>query len=374
MPNPTEVCTVIIGGQQYSSWKTVAVNNSYSHGGATAEVSILEVDLGSPSGATQQISVGQRCQVLLGGVLAVDGWIQTREAAYTPQMHGLMIKVVSNTILAAKSSVQTSPGQFKNQTISQIANSILSPLGIAFKYGASGAPSMAEKVFERVSLNVGETIYEAVARLAWMRNLFLIGDVQGNIVATRANGSEATVAQLVEGGNIKSANAVLSNSLVLENYAGTGQNSSNDQRNGRPAAAVSATATSFGEPRTYKNVHMPQVGDPQDAQMVVNREAAQDVYDSVEIMIVVPGWFGPAGELWIQDLGQKISINSPMLFPASFDQSKTPLYLKGVTHRQNDATGTETELNICIAQGLGGDPPATSADFNGTTSVPQAPD
>lgn len=370
MPNPQEVATIIVNGQQYSSWKTVLVNNSYSHGGATAEVSILEVDLGSPNGAAQQIAVGQKCQVLLGGILAVDGWIQTRQAAYTPQAHGLMIHVVSTTILAVKSSVQTNPGQFKNQSISQIANAILSPLGIVFKYGASGVPALAEKIFERVSLNVGETIFEAVARLARMRNLFLVGDVQGNIVATRASGSEATVAQLVEGGNIKSANAVLSNSLVLEKYAGQGQNSSTDQRNARPAAAVAATATSFGEPNTYKNVVMPQIGDAQDAKMVVDREAAQDVYDSVDITVIVPGWFGPAGELWLQDLGQKITINSPMLLPASFNQT---LYLRGVTHRQSDATGTETELNICIAQGLGGDPPATSADFNGTSAVPQAP-
>jgi hypothetical protein len=41
------------------------------------------------------------------------------------------------------------------------------------------------------------------------------------------------------------------------------------------------------------------------------------------------------------------------------------LYLRGVTHRQSDASGTETELSLCLANGLGGDPPANAQESQG---------
>jgi len=138
MPKPQEVATITVNGQKYTSWKTVSVSRSYLHGGSVAEVSILE--LGLDQGRAQRIEVGQPAQVLLGSVLVLDGVIEMRQASYNAEQHGLMIRIVSNTILTVKSSVSTKPGQFKNQSISQIANAVLSPVGVSFGYDRRGHP------------------------------------------------------------------------------------------------------------------------------------------------------------------------------------------------------------------------------------------
>lgn len=370
MPNPQEVATIIVGGQQYSSWKTVSVQRSYEHGGAVGEFDIIEI--GDPTqGVAQGITVASPCQIQLGGVQVLDGFVEMVQRAYTAGQHGVKIRVVSKTILTVKSSVRTSPGQFKNYTLTSLVNSIAGPLGVSFSYDAAGAPPNAEKPFERVSLNVGESMFNAIARLARMRNVFMTDDANGNLVGTRATGSGGSGVQLTEGVNIKSAIAVLSSRNVLEGYESQGQNFSTDQRNGRPASGIAATGGASGEPGTYKNTTMPMPGDSTDAAMHCQNVIAHDSATSEEITVVTQGWFADGGNLWIAMLGQPITINSPLLFPN--DQSMS-LYIRSVTHKQSDATGSETEIVCCNAFGLGGDAPVGAQEPGGSPAQPEAPD
>jgi prophage tail gpP-like protein len=205
-----------------------------------------------------------------------------------------------------------------------------------------------------------------------MRNIYLTDDANGNIVGMRASGSGGSGAQLTEGGNIKSAIAVLSTRDALEQYDVQGQNFSTDQRWGRQASAVSATGGYSGEPGTYKNTTMPMPGDSTDAAMYCQRVIGEDAARSVEVTVVVRGWFADGGNLWIAMIGQQVTVNSPLLFPNDKTMS---LYIRGVTHKQNDATGTETEIVLCNIFGLGGDAPAgTDETMPGGTPTPATPD
>ena len=356
MPNPIEVATITVNGQQFKSWKTVSVERSFVETGSLAEVSVI--DTATTAGAvaaTQPIVVGSAAQVSLGGVQVLDGFVSMRQAVLTPEAHGVLIRISSNTILTVNSSVTTSPGQFKGYTISALANSILSPLGLTFKYGPDGAPPGAENPFERVSLLVGEGIHDVIARLARMRNLFLTDDAQGNVVASRATGAGGSVAQLTEGQNFKSGTAVLRNDSILSQYKLTGQNFGSDEHWGAAAAAVSASAAVSGaQPGTFKNVNMPMVGNSADAAMHLNRVIADDKSTAFDITITTKGWFTSDGNLWMALIGKPVTLISPTLLPAGFDQSK--IRIKGVTHKQNDATGTETELHLCNSEALGANP------------------
>jgi hypothetical protein len=95
--------------------------------------------------------------------------------------------------------------------------------------------------------------------------------------------------------------------------------------------------------------------------MVVDNETAQDAATSADVTIVVQGWFIDQTTLWLQKIGQKMTVYSPMLFPSD----SMDLYLRGVTSRQNDAAGTESELSLCLPTGLGGDAPANAQETQG---------
>jgi len=55
------------------------------------------------------------------------------------------------------------------------------------------------------------------------------------------------------------------------------------------------------------------------------------------------------GTLWINNLREAITINSPMLVP----KNPFTLLLRGVKHLQDSEEGTRTELNLCIPRGIG---------------------
>ena len=90
---------------------------------------------------------------------------------------------------------------------------------------------------------------------------------------------------------------MLSTRDALEQYSVQGQNFSTDQRWGRQASAVSATGGYTGEPGTYKCITMSAPGDNTDAVLNCQRVIGEDAARSVEVTVVVRGWFADSGNL-----------------------------------------------------------------------------
>ena len=65
--------------------------------------------------------------------------------------------------------------------------------------------------------------------------------------------------------------------------------------------------------------------------------------------ITVPGWFLDNGDLWINHVGDLVSIQSPMLVPGG----NISLAIKGVIHRQDSVNGTQTVVEVCDPGSLG---------------------
>ena len=109
------------------------------------------------------------------------------------------------------------PGQFKNQTLKQLANAAAGQYGV--RPDAQGAIDGAEKLFERVSVHLGESHrFSLSCRLAQMRNVHITDDEIGNIVGMRGGGT--TVAELQEGRNILSAELIWSNDTAVDKFTG----------------------------------------------------------------------------------------------------------------------------------------------------------
>ena len=350
MPKATEIAEVRINGQIFRDWKTVSVEATYLQPVRQCVLQTVEPKASGKGWSSLKIKPDDAAVVNLAGRTAINGKVSIRQVSYNAQQHGLQIVIVSPAQATVKSSVEVKPGQFKNQTLQQIGNSLLQPFGLSFKFGGS-TPQGADKPFPKVNLGFGETVFSFLESLARMRNVYLRDDADGNLVATRATGNEGSVGGLVEGKNIKAATAILRDDYVLAKINITGQKPGGDQAWGDDARDVSATAKTDAGNATYGSQVMEHPGDKQDAAMRADREMGENMATTVDVTVVVRGWLLTDGSLWLDHLGEKVSVNSPMLFP----NDRMDLYIRAVSHRQADGVqqGTETELDLCLANGLG---------------------
>jgi prophage tail gpP-like protein len=352
MPNPQEIATVVANGLVYAGWTSVQIERRFPDSISHMRLEIAEQSAGRAAGGARPLAVRDLAQGLLGGRQVINGKVTLRQVSYDKGQHTVLIVVSSKTFVMNCSTVDGTPGFYQNYTLQQIGEAVAGKVGVGFQI--MGAPPGADKIFPRVSEHIGETRFNFLSRLAGQRNLYLRDDGNGTIVCTRGVGG--IVATLNEGGpnrNIKSASLTLNDlefgnplRTVGDNIAGSSTGIFDDNA----ARDVSATSTSPNVPADRpQTVTMPQPGDNQDAMMYVARVAAFNIATYLNGQIIVPGWFLDNGDLWIEHIGDLVSINSPMLVPSG----PIALAIKGVIHRQDSENGTETVIEVCDPQSLG---------------------
>jgi prophage tail gpP-like protein len=356
MPNPLEIATVVAGGKKYSDWQSVQITKRYDDIIMHMQLTVAEKSQKLsppfsilPGPAQQQLMPGVSAQGYLAGKLAITGQVCRRQPAYDKNSHLCQIVVAGKSMIADVSSVDGTPGFYKNYTLAQIAQAVLGKVGVPFQI--KGSPPGADKIFPRVSEHIGETRYHFISRLCEMRNLYLCPDSGGGLVATRGTGG--VCANLIEGGNILSARLLLRNDDYANPSRSIGANfggsltTIDDNACRDVVATVTSPNMAADRPCT---VMMPQPGDNEDAAMYAARVAALNLATYIDGDIAVPGWLiDGGGDLWLDHVGDLVAINSPMLVPGG----KITLALKGVVSRQDSEDGTQSVLEVCDPGALG---------------------
>jgi prophage tail gpP-like protein len=246
------------------------------------------------------------------------------------------------------STPTASTGQYKGSTLSQIANAITKPYGIAFKLKGDNLAG-TEKPFERVSIHWGETALQAIERLARFRNVHLVDDEHGDLVALRASASATSIADLVEGKNIEQAHLIMNRNEGIGQYEGVAQQFGTDQHHSDDARDIHATAKNPAITAYRPSVVVAEMtADKQDLVHRLNFEVATNMATIVEAHITVPGWLHPGGKLWCEHMSKPVMIYAPSLFPTDLMQ----LWIKGVKHRQSNEEGTISIIECCLENAL----------------------
>jgi prophage tail gpP-like protein len=369
MPKPQEIAVVVAAGQRYDTWESIEIERTYENVVSEMRLTAAEPSNLSQGFAALKLKPKDPAQGYLAGRLAISGYVWLRHSSYDAETHAVQFGIASVVQRTTLSTVDAAPGQYLNSTLAQIAGAVFGKIGVGFSI--VGSPPGANKPFERVSEHVGETRFQFIERLARFRNLQLIDDGHGNVLATRGpvGGVAAT---LQEGRNIKRAQLVLKISETADFIQFVGQNFSNDEHWGDASRDIAASAADpDGNPQTPIKLIAEQPGDAADLQMRVNREVAANSAYYADGTITVQGWLLDDGSLWIEHVGALVTINSPMLVPTG----SITLWIKGVIHRQNGESGTETD--VLVADHLAsGDFIATTGDgdLGGPSLGPAQPD
>ena len=364
MPRATEVAEVAVNGQRYGNWDTVSVTRSGQDLIPRFNFSAASPLESSPNWAGMKLGIGSDCQVYLAGRKVVDGKILTRQVAYNAQQHGLEVGGASRINTITRATVDhEQQSEFKNSSLSQVANALLQKFNI--KFSLKGSTDGADKPFEKVSVQPGETVFQAIERLCRMRNIYMIPGMDENILGYRLGDASGAVADLQEGRNILSCS-------VAENYEGAfseisavGQQPRNDDHNGDAARDVKAKVTNSSVPEHAPLIIMAEMpGDQTDMKMRAQHENGENIATQINAQIEVQGWFKDDDTLWLEHVGDPVTIYSPM----AFTNDRMTLAIQDVVSTQS-AGGTKTTLTLVLPERFNGGGQISGAT-GGSAAVP----
>jgi prophage tail gpP-like protein len=365
MPSPQEICKVVAAGSEYKWWKEVEVVRDLNNWISSATLVVAELGEFN-SWKTVRLPPGVPAKVYLAGQLVETGAVAVRQVSYDGDSHNVRLIIQSKVADLIKSTLDMPPGQFKNQTLKQLANGAAGQYGVGLSF--KGAIDGIEKVFERVSIHLGESPFQFITRLATMRNVHITDDETGNLVGRR--GGSGTIAELQEGRNILSAELIWSNDTAVDKFTGDADLPGNDDHWSDKARATAAQATSSNTPAGFSKIIQriiaPMPGDAKDVQMFVNHAMNLNAATQFEANITVRGWLRDGGKAWVNDVGSFVTLYSPMLLP----QDTERLGIQTVTSRQSDSAGTTTTLGLVLPDRLGKDG-AFKSGGDGAPSTPE---
>ena len=190
------------GGLVYAGWTKVSVTRSLEAMAGSFDLELTYKFQGSSDkyrAFMEPIKQGEPCVVKIGNDPVITGYVDDWVPSYDDKQVIISVSGRDKTSDLIDCSIIYPSGQFVNQTLTQIANTVCKPFGIGVIVKADvGAP------FQRIQIEQGETPHELLTRLARQRGVLLTNDALGNLVITRASKDKAGVS-LILGENIKAA-------------------------------------------------------------------------------------------------------------------------------------------------------------------------
>ncbi|MGU3668012.1 phage baseplate assembly protein [Methylobacterium sp. A49B] len=368
MPSPDLYCEVRTTSGTYRDWLTVQVSQDIE----TRWMRTFRLTCAEPRDKViQRLKPGDRVDIAMAGFVVIDGgFIETRQAAYDANRHGVQISGYSKAGPLTKVSADAGTGQFRGYPIEAIANRLLKPHGLKFK--VQNGPDGWDTPFPNVVIHDGETPFDAISRLCRQRGLWLWAEANGDLAAGSKDASNGGGLVFTEGVNILSASCTITMPLA-EAIKGNAQQPGSDSLFGRKAAEISAQSKlSDGIPGLARNVLAEMPLSQKELQLRTNMEAQAIEASRLQVSLAYQGWLNPAGKLW--DLSEFVTVKSPMLFPT--ESGQLDLKAWGYTYAQTPEgqTTASVDLRNKAAWNVQHPDATTSDGFFGANPSPAQPE
>lgn len=224
--------TLHIGGTKYGGWKNVRI--SWSLEALAQSFQISGTERWTYEDDPVPIVEGDFCEVHLNGELRLTGFVDEVSAEYGPDSDGFDISGRSLTGDLVDSSAVGPPIQWIQTPVLEIARALCDPFSIDVSTETDLSP-----VVPKFAIQGGETVFDALSRLARIRGVFLYTTPKGDLVFRRL-GSDTTRTVLRYGDNVQRARLVRNWTDRFSKYLAKGQSSGSDAHFGRNAAGAKA--------------------------------------------------------------------------------------------------------------------------------------
>jgi prophage tail gpP-like protein len=368
MPNGEEIAVLTVNGQTFQDWESVWVRHRWHEAFHQFKFTAVERDPMPQYWTQTKFKPCDMCTITLGGQMAVNGTILTRQTVYDANSHGVQLSGVSLTYWGNKSSVWTDTMNFDGMTFEQIARKVTEPYNMNIQV----VGQLDAKPFDKLSAQYGETVWDFLERIGRDRSVVLGTGADGSMLLI-GNHTKPIVSDLIEGVNILRCSCTINVAPKFRHYGVAVQKPSSDQSSGVDANQILKLAQGTGCYPSFQLTNMEHPGDEDDAQKRANFEARWHEGYSVTAQVTVQGWLRAHGSLWT--VGDNVFVHSPM---AMLDQV---LKIQQATFMQDSKSGTTTTLDLVVPwlledrAGGGFNPgnPTTPPEPGAATTAPAQP-
>jgi prophage tail gpP-like protein len=349
-PAPSsDVVTLKVGGRVFEGWTSVTVAKGIKNpaGAFSLEYAQRTDQPGGEAAAaiTAQIRTGQACEVLIGGELVITGWVDATAPAFDAGSRSIRVEGRDKAGDLIDCSAMNAPGVWKGRTLIQIAADLTAPFGIAVSAEAEVGPA-----FKAFAIQQGETVWEALERLARFRGLLATSTPAGAVAFIRPGGRRASFG-LAQGQHLMAAAAGHDARDRFSRYVLKGQSAGDDEINGEAAASPRAEAVdaAITRPRPTLIVAEEQAT-LASLKARAGWEASVRAAIGSRVDLTVQGWRDPAGAIWAADL--VVPVTAPWI------EVEGDLLIADVVFALDESGGSRTTLTCAPPDAYRPEPPA----------------
>lgn len=209
--------TFLVDGKVYEGFKNIRLARNLT--ALTGSFEIVLTDKWEVEQEDFSLKPGLEISCRLGETLLYSGYIDRLSISLSPSSRNITINGRDKTGDLVDCSI-LGKNEFNNQKLEQIVKEIVRPFGV----GVIVFSETGDKI-TKFTVNQGETVFEAIERLAKQRELLVTSSPAGNLVLEK-KGVIRSSSELIEGENIISAAVTFDNSERFSEYIVKGQNPS----------------------------------------------------------------------------------------------------------------------------------------------------
>lgn len=277
---------LVVAGKAFAGWTEVEIERGLDALAGGFRLAFTETFPDQPE--QWQIEPGDACEVWIGEDRVMTGWIDRREASASVGSHQLEVSGREKTSDLLDCSAVHAPGSWTNRRLEQIAAELAQPFGLTV---TAVAPTGA--VFRRFALQQGESVFDAIERMARQRGVLAVTTEAGDLEFRRPGSVQAGY-RLVLGENLESITHTNDISDRFSAYHLKGQASDDS----RPKAQAADPAVRRHRPLLIVN------DDESSAATLTDRarwEATVRAAKAQAVTARVSGWRTPSGDLYRPD-------------------------------------------------------------------------
>ena len=330
--DPNEL-TVVTGGKTFGGWQDVRVTRGVERMPGDFEILLTERYPGQ-AGAVA-LEPGADCVVYLGNDRVITGYIDRIAPSLSPASHAVRASGRGKCQDLVDCSAMVKGAQVSGTTVLQLMTDLAAPFGI----DVSAVGDVGDVQTPQFNVNLGETPFEIIDRVARWAQLLVYEDTFGNLVLSQV-GTITAASGFQQGLNVQAASATFSMDERFSVYTAVLMSVDKLSDIGDGGNTISSVTDSTVPRFRPKIIVSEQTQNGVNiAEKRLNWEKARRIGRSQAFEVTADSWRDSAGALWTPNT--LVPVDAPALKLVS-----RRWVIGEVTYARGEGGGTTASLTI----------------------------